>query len=60
MFIEVDEVLERLIDKECTRHLFYSNREMVVHLFRSGHRVHRKRVQRLMRSMFMALLRGVA
>jgi putative transposase len=53
-FIEADEVLKRLIDEEYTRHSFYGSRKMVVHLFRCGHRVNRKRVQRLMRAMFLA------
>jgi putative transposase len=56
VFIEVDEALKRLIDEEYTRHPFYGSRKMVVHLFRSGHRVNRKRVQRLMRSMFLAAM----
>jgi putative transposase len=46
--VEVDEVLKRLIDEEYTRHPFYGSRKMVVY------RVNRKRVQRLMRSMFLA------
>jgi putative transposase len=54
VFIEVDEVLKRLIDEEYTRHPFYGSRKMVVHLLRCGHRVNRKRVQRLMRAMFLA------
>jgi putative transposase len=54
VFIEVDEVLKRLIDEQYTRHPFYGSRKMVVHLFRCGHRVNRTRVQRLMRCMFMA------
>ena len=54
VFIEVDEVLKRLIDEEYTRHPFFGSRKMVVHLFRCGHRVNRKRVQRLMRAMFLA------
>ena len=48
---EGDEVLKRLIDEEYTRHPFYGSRKMVVHLERCGHRVNRKRAQRLMRSM---------
>jgi putative transposase len=54
VFIEIDEVLKRLIDEEYTRHPFFGSRKMVVHLFRCGHRVNRKRVQRLMRAMFLA------
>ena len=53
-FVEVDEVLKRLIDEEYTRHPFYGSRKMVVYLCHCGHRVNRKRVQRLMRSMFLA------
>ena len=54
MAIEVDEVLKRQIDEEYTRHPFYGRRKMVTHLFHCGHRVNRKRVQRLMRGMFLA------
>ena len=54
MFVEVNEALNRLIDEEYSRYPFYGSRKMVVHLFRCGHRVNRKRVQRLMRSMFLA------
>jgi putative transposase len=53
-FVEIDEVLKRLIDEEYTRHPFFGSRKMVVYLFHCGHRVNRKRVQRLMRSMFLA------
>ena len=51
---EGDEVLKRLIDEEYTRHPFYGSRKMVVYLQRCGHRVNRKRAQRLMRSMSLA------
>jgi len=51
---EADEVLKRLIDEEYTRHPFYGSRKMVVYLGRCGHRVNRKRAQRLMRSMSLA------
>ena len=51
---EGDEVLKRLIDEEYTRHRFYGARRMVVYLERCGHRVNRKRAQRLMRSMALA------
>ena len=54
VFAGVDEVLKRLIDEEYTRHPFYGSRKMVVYLFHFGHRVNRKRVQRLMRGMFLA------
>jgi putative transposase len=37
-----------LIDAEYTRHPFYGSRKMVVYLGKQGHRVNRKRVQRLM------------
>ena len=53
---ESDEVIKRLIDEEHTRHPFYGSREMVVYLERCGHRVNRKRAQRLMRSMGLAAM----
>jgi putative transposase len=56
VFIEMDEVLKRLIDEEYMRHPFFGSRKMVEHLFRCGHRVNRKRVQRLMRCMFLAAM----
>jgi putative transposase len=37
-----------LIDAEYTRHPFYGSRKMVIYLGQMGHRVNRKRVQRLM------------
>jgi len=43
--------LMRLIDEEYTRHPFYGARQMRNYLRREGHRVNRKRVQRLMRLM---------
>ena len=51
---EGDEVLKRLIDEEYTRHPFYGSRKMVVYLQRCGHRVNRKRAQRLMRGLGLA------
>jgi putative transposase len=54
VFIELDEVLKRLIDEEYTRHPFFGSRKMTVYLGRCGHRVNRKRVQRFMRSMSLA------
>ncbi len=51
---EGDEVIKRLIDEEYTRHPFYGSRKMVVYLGRCGHKVNRKRTQRLMRSMGLA------
>ena len=44
--VELD--LLALIDAEYTRHPFYGSRKMVVYLGQLGHRVNRKRVQRLM------------
>ena len=49
-----DELLKRLIDEEYTKRPFYGTRRMVVHLARCGHKVNRKRAQRLMRSMGLA------
>lgn len=43
--------LMRLIDEEYTRHPFYGTRRIAVYLRNLGHRVNRKRVQRLMRVM---------
>jgi len=43
--------LMRLIDEEYTRHPFYGTRKMRDWLNQQGHRVNRKRVQRLMRRM---------
>ena len=50
---ETDEnlILMQLIDEEYTRHPFYGSRKLCVWLRRQGHRVNRKRVQRLMRKM---------
>ena len=53
---EGDEVLKRLIDEEYTRHPFYGSRKMVVYLQRCGHRVNRKRAQRLMRGLGLAAM----
>jgi putative transposase len=47
-------LLCRLIDEEYTRRPFYGSRWMVVHLAHHGHRVNRKRVQRLMRQLGLA------
>ena len=44
MFIEIDEMLRRLIHEEYTRHSFYCSRKMEVYLFYCGHQVNRKRV----------------
>ncbi len=52
--MEIDVLLKRLIDEEYTRHPFYGSRKMVVYLGRCGHKVNRKRAQRLMRSMGLA------
>ena len=43
-----------LIDAEYTRHPFYGSRKMAVYLGKMGHRVNRKRVQRLMRVLGLA------
>ena len=51
---ESDLLFCRLIDEEYTRHPFYGSRRMVVYLKTKGHRVNRKRVQRLMRQMGLA------
>lgn len=46
---ELDLELLRLIDEQYTRRPFYGSRKMVTYLETRGHRVNRKRVQRLMR-----------
>lgn len=46
---EMDLELLRLIDEQYTRRPFYGSRKMVSFLETRGHRVNRKRVQRLMR-----------
>ena len=43
-----------LIDKEYTRHPYYGSRKIMHYLRREGHRINRKRVQRLMRMMGLA------
>ena len=43
VFVEVDEVLKRLINEEYTRHPFYGSCKMAVYLFHCGYRVNRKR-----------------
>ena len=43
--------LMRLIDEEYMRHPFYGSRKLRNYLRRQGHKVNRKRVQRLMRKM---------
>jgi putative transposase len=48
---EVNLALMALIDAEYTRHPFYGTRKMRDYLRRQGHKVNRKRVQRLMRKM---------
>ena len=51
--VETEENLNlmRLIDEEYTRHSFYGSRQLRNYLRRQGHKVNRKRVQRLMRLM---------
>ena len=51
---ESDLLLGSLIDEEYTRRPFYGSRKMVVFLKKVGHRVNRKRVQRLMRQLGLA------
>lgn len=55
LFVEADELLKRLIDKEYTRHRFYGSRKMAVYLGRCGHCVNRKRVSSFMRCMSLTL-----
>lgn len=49
-----DSTLRTLIDEEYTSRPFYGSRRMAVFLRGQGHRVNRKRVQRLMREMGLA------
>ena len=51
--LETPENLElmRLIDEEYTKHPFFGSRQLRNYLCRKGHKVNRKRVQRLMRLM---------
>jgi putative transposase len=51
---EEDGQLRALIDEEYTSRPFYGSRRMTVFLRGRGHRVNRKRVQRLMREMGLA------
>jgi putative transposase len=51
---ESDLVFCRLIDEQYTRRPFYASRRMLVFLRKAGHRVNRKRVQRLIRQMGLA------
>jgi putative transposase len=43
-----DQLLLQLIDEEYTRHPFFGSRRMRIYLRNLGHRINRKRVQRLM------------
>ena len=52
---DLELLLLTLIDAEYTRHPFYGSRRMVVHLCKAGHLVNRKRVQRLMGFLGLAL-----
>jgi len=54
--VVIDVILKHLIDAEYTKNPFYGSRKMVVHLARCGHKVNRKRAQRLMRSMGLAAI----
>lgn len=47
-------LLLRLLDEEYTRHPFYGTRRMTKYLCGCGHRVNRKRVQRLMQTLGLA------
>ena len=50
--VDEDEILLlQLLDEEYTRHPFYGSRRMTQYLCGLGHRVNRKRVQRLMRTL---------
>ncbi len=51
METEENQKLMRLIDEEYTRHPFLGSRGMKRYLRRQGHKVNRKRIQRLMRLM---------
>lgn len=51
---EVELLLCRLIDEEYTRRPFFGSRKMVRFLLTQGHRINRKRVQRMMRTMGLA------
>lgn len=51
---EIDHQLLDLIDIEYTTHPFYGSRRMADVLRTAGHKVNRKRVQRLMRVMGLA------
>ena len=46
--------LLELIDKEYTRHPFYGSRKIMHYLRNEGHKINRKRVQRLMRMLGLA------
>ena len=51
---ELDSILLQLLDEEYTRHPFYGTRRMTHYLRGCGHRVNRKRVQRLMQKLGLA------
>lgn len=51
-----DLTLMRLIDEQYLKTPCYGSRRMMLHLVRLGHRVNRKRVQRLMRTMGLVAL----
>ena len=51
---EYELILLGLLDEEYTRHPFYGSRKMTVWLRNKGHKVNRKRVQRLMRILGLA------
>jgi putative transposase len=51
---QADNTLRTLIDEQYTARPFYGSRRMVEFLKKEGHRINRKRVQRLMRQMGLA------
>jgi putative transposase len=48
---ETENILLQLLDEEYTRHPFYGSRRMVKYLCGLGHKINRKRVQRLMKTL---------
>ncbi|HIG63988.1 MAG TPA: transposase [Methyloprofundus sp.] len=47
---ETESMLLQLLDEEYTRHPFYGSRRMTKYLCGLGHKINRKRVQRLMKT----------
>ncbi len=48
---ETENILLQLLDEEYTRHPFYGSRRMTKYLCGLGHKINRKRVQRLMKTL---------